>query len=107
MFPRQELLQIANDICLSIADFDSFIDMLRQVHVSIYHQTLYLYSLSFMIQHWAAVADTGSAKYSTSTIAALLPRFRTGHTTWKWGVIPLYKRDLHGFFAVGTEAADT
>ncbi|CAN0088317.1 unnamed protein product, partial [Sphacelaria rigidula] len=31
MFPRQELLHVANDLCLAISDFDSFIDVLRQV----------------------------------------------------------------------------
>lgn len=31
VFPRQELLQIANDLCLAILDFESFLDVLRQV----------------------------------------------------------------------------
>lgn len=31
LFPRQELLQIANDLCLAISDFESFLDVLRQV----------------------------------------------------------------------------
>ncbi|CAM9928258.1 unnamed protein product [Ectocarpus fasciculatus] len=30
VFPRQELLQIANDLCLAIVDFESFLDVLRQ-----------------------------------------------------------------------------
>lgn len=31
LFPRQELLQIANDLALAISDFESFLDVLRQV----------------------------------------------------------------------------
>lgn len=31
MFPRQELLQVANDLCLAIPDFEGFLDVLRQV----------------------------------------------------------------------------
>ncbi|CAM9433286.1 unnamed protein product, partial [Ectocarpus sp. 12 AP-2014] len=31
IFPRQELMQIANDLCLAIVDFESFLDVLRQV----------------------------------------------------------------------------
>ncbi|CAN0075799.1 unnamed protein product [Ascophyllum nodosum] len=30
LFPRQELMQIANDLCLAISDFESFLDVLRQ-----------------------------------------------------------------------------
>eukprot|EP00903_Cladosiphon_okamuranus_P021304 g19575.t1 len=30
VFSRQELMQIANDLCLAIADFESFLDVLRQ-----------------------------------------------------------------------------
>eukprot|EP00904_Undaria_pinnatifida_P002232 jgi/Undpi1/12009/HiC_scaffold_4.g01708.m1 len=30
LFPRQELLQIANDLCLAIQDFEGFLDVLRQ-----------------------------------------------------------------------------
>lgn len=31
VFARQELMQIANDLCLAIVDFESFLDVLRQV----------------------------------------------------------------------------